>query len=325
MKSKVQIFTKHSIDELPKCGIYKITFLNKPDIVYIGEATRFGQKYPSHNGFYYRWHTHLADLRKKTHHNKRIQNIVNKYGLYIIQFEILEYIDPEKSNEYFKQRETYYTIEFAKTHEVLNATITDGSFRGYRHTEETKKYLSFLKKGKSQHPNSLIAIKEANHSRVWTNKSKSKISVAHKGKTLSDELKKKIGDTQRGQVQKNSRKIQAINADKTLMFDNALDACKFFEVSYSYMRDLCADNKLYKNYKFSYIGETDRTNIHSKKKVLGFENGELVYNFDSIEQASNNLDIPLTTLFKHLKGSRLRKYPLLKLIRKTDYEKDMGL
>lgn len=138
------------LKETDKCiygerGTYKITHIEKPELFYIGSATKIGDRIHK-RGFYSRWSCHLSDLRKNIHHSPYLQNIVNKYGLNGLRFEILkicltkeECIDHEQ-----------YLLDTLNP--PLNTLKVAYSSLGFKHTEENKKAMSEKMKGKKRGP-----------------------------------------------------------------------------------------------------------------------------------------------------------------------------
>ena len=109
--------------------IYKITNIinNK---VYIGSAIY----YASRKG------EHLSKLRRNIHHNKHLQASFNKYGEDNFKFSIIEYCNKENLIE----REQYYIDNLKPEYNCLKIAY---SSIGYKHSKETKEYLSSKFKG----------------------------------------------------------------------------------------------------------------------------------------------------------------------------------
>ena len=84
----IQQFHKETPEDLILNGVYKITAKHN-NLVYIGSAGKIN-KYKKWTGFKLRWLHHLSSLLLNKHHNKRLQNIVNKYGIEDLQFSIIE-------------------------------------------------------------------------------------------------------------------------------------------------------------------------------------------------------------------------------------------
>ena len=87
-------------------GIYKIFHETCPTRLYVGSTvkrTRF-------SGFVPRWCRHYNDLLKNNHCNKKLQRVVNKYGIAGLRFEILEAVS---DNTQIIMKEQYW-IDFLK-------------------------------------------------------------------------------------------------------------------------------------------------------------------------------------------------------------------
>lgn len=95
-----------SQEEYSSTGIYTITSKINGKI-YVGSAG-------SQLGFLGRWRMHVFELNRGTHHNKHLQNHVNKYGIDDLVFDVLEICD----NKFITGAETYWI-------NVLN-TVNEG-------------------------------------------------------------------------------------------------------------------------------------------------------------------------------------------------------
>lgn len=320
---KLEKFTKHSVQELTKCGIYEISIINKQDTFYIGQASKTTGKRPSDKGFYTRWLTHIRELENNRHHNSYLQKIVNKYGIDKIRFKIIEVVDCDCSIDFFDNLETKYIQDYEKSFVVLNFSNEAKSFKGLKHTEEAKKKMSISRKGKKQHPNTYKAIMKANIGRVKSEEERKNISKALTGKKRTEKQKQKMSEVRLGISLKSSRKVIATNENTVLLFDNAVKAAKYFDISYSHCRSWCRENKSFNGYQLSYETPTNRTNNHSYKPIIGVIDNVIVYNFESIVAVEKELMLFRTSIYTHLtKNTKLRKYPNLKLYYKEEYEKN---
>jgi group I intron endonuclease len=168
--------------------IYKINNV-LTDQFYVGSAVKWKRR---------RWE-HWSSLKSNTHHCKRLQEAWNQYGEDAFEFEIVEEVFDDKllivEDIYLQQNagqdHCYNTalstvISSATQLEVrekisnsLKSGYASGKYEhprlGKKHNDETKLLISVKRKGK--HGGS-------NHYRY--------------GKTVSEETRKKIGDTQRG-------------------------------------------------------------------------------------------------------------------------------
>lgn len=162
-----------------KSGVYKITINNR---IYIGSAVNLER----------RKNAHLYSLRRQDHCNIKMQRSYNKHKSFI--FEVLEYC----SCHDLINREQWY-IDTLRP--FFNVCQIAGSTLGIKHTEETRAYLSEIRKGKKTslgrvlsditrakisekckarglHPNFIKASVEANTGRKHSKELRDKIAAA---------------------------------------------------------------------------------------------------------------------------------------------------
>jgi group I intron endonuclease len=155
---------------MAKGGIYKILNI-KNNKFYIGSSKNLIK----------RKNQHFLFLKLNIHHNKHLQNSWNKYEPENFIFEILEICDQGD----LLIKEQYY-IDTLRPH--YNISPTAGSTSGYKHTEDTKKILSEIHKGKT--------VSEEVKKRM--SESKKGILNSSFGKKMSDETKAKISKATKG-------------------------------------------------------------------------------------------------------------------------------
>jgi len=119
-------------------GIYILQSILFPNRQYVGSCVDFNL----------RWMVHQSTLIAKKHHNAKLQNHVNKYGLSDILFLHLETC----SRENLLIREQYY-IDTLKPHFNINPIA--GSRLGSRHSARTK--LQFFRAGKKRNIHSRVS------------------------------------------------------------------------------------------------------------------------------------------------------------------------
>lgn len=102
-----KITTPAMLDQLTCSGVYKIYHIAKANIFYIGSASGNQGKKACQLGFYNRFRQHLRALEKNKHSSKYLQNVVNKYGIEGLRFEIIEVVD-STDRTYILEREQYY-------------------------------------------------------------------------------------------------------------------------------------------------------------------------------------------------------------------------
>lgn len=181
-------------------GIYKIESKIKPKRIYIGSAVNIKN----------RWRGHIKDLNNQKHGNSRLQNHFNKYGETDLIFSILttcEKDDLIKTEQYF----------IDSYNPFFNICRTAGNTLGRKHSEETKKYLSELRKiqykgetnpfyGKHHSEETKQSLREQRIGKKLTEEHKLKCSIALKGKKFSKEHRNKISISLMGHIAINKGK-----------------------------------------------------------------------------------------------------------------------
>ena len=148
--------------------IYQITNMVNGKY-YIGSAESFERRM---------WQ-HKNDLKRGAHKNPHLQASWNKHGADAFVFEVLEVV-PEGATT-FGHENTYLHVHVGKAECYNVNTDAIGMRTGIAHSEESKAKTSASRKGKAA---------GSEHYRF--------------GQTVSEEVRKKIGDTQRG-VEKSPR------------------------------------------------------------------------------------------------------------------------
>lgn len=151
--------------------IYRITNMANNKF-YIGSAESFARR---------EWQ-HKYDLKRGTHKNPRLQAAWNKYGADMFVFEILETVPEGEDQLVWEDKWLRGCVGKADCYNV-NILATAPRL-GLKLSEESKTQLSTNRKGKHA---------GEDHYRY--------------GQTVSDEVRQKIGDTQRGKPKKPGRKV----------------------------------------------------------------------------------------------------------------------
>ena len=164
-----EIVSEEDLSSIKKFGIYKISYKNK---VYIGSTTQ---------SFYIRWIQHMYEMKNFKHSNQKIMNIINKYGIDKLIFEIVEVVDNKNK---VLEREQYYIDLYDSYKKGLNCSpIAKNSTGCIRSKETLEKY--FYKKVSQYSKNgdfikSFSSMKEAS---IETNTDYITLSNACNGKT----------------------------------------------------------------------------------------------------------------------------------------------
>ena len=139
-------------------GIYKIKLHEKE---YVGSAKNIRT----------RINRHLSELRLNKHHNQKLQHEFNKHPVCKIEYEILEYVDICNLIE----REQYYIDTINPYYNICKVA---GNTTGVLHSDETKEYLSKIRKGK-----------QTSLGRILSQETKDKIAAKATGRPLHQNFK----------------------------------------------------------------------------------------------------------------------------------------
>lgn len=189
-----------------------------------------------------RWNKHIYDLRKNKHNSPKLQNAWNKYGEDIFIYKILEVVPKEEwtDNKYLTDIEQLYLDTYLP---FYNISKIAGSPLGVKHTVEAKYKMSLAKKGKP-----------------LSEETKKKISKIHKenpywkGRKHTEETKAKISKGKLGtkHQKQNSKYIyEVITPDlERVTIPCLLKFCEQHNLNYSGMRRVLKGlQKDYKSYK----------------------------------------------------------------------------
>jgi len=161
-------------------GVYQIELNEK---LYVGSTT---------SGFSKRWRNHLWYLRRGTHCNAHLQSAFNLYGEDALKFSIIEIV--ETPEEVIAVEQHYIDA----MHPEYNMCTVAGNKYGVKCSDETKRKIG-----------------EAHRGKVVSEETRSKLSIANKGKPsnrkgckLSDETRKKISEAVKG-ISEETRKRES--------------------------------------------------------------------------------------------------------------------
>lgn len=159
------------------CGIYKIeNLVNKK--VYIGSS----------KDILSRIRLHRSQLNNNIHGSTHLQHSFNKYGIKNFIFVILEICE----NDILLIREKFYIDKYnaLDRNYGYNKASNLENTSGYKWSDESRLKLSMSKKGKKIHPNTKIALIEANKKReykmdyLWTDENIKKSAEARTKKNI---------------------------------------------------------------------------------------------------------------------------------------------
>lgn len=194
-------------------AVYKITCVSNGNF-YIGSSVNL-QK---------RWYTHRLELTKGAHFNRHLQSSWNKYGKDNFKFEVLESADSQEAVLLLEQQ--YLDLHAGKDYCFNFALRVDAPMAGRTVSESMRakmrqrcgenhwnwgrklnpETIEKIRETNKKHPHHLRRhtpeeirkIAESSRGRRHTIESKKKISIAHKGKVLPQELRDRISATLSG-------------------------------------------------------------------------------------------------------------------------------
>lgn len=147
--------------------------------MYVGSAVNFSK----------RKSLHIAQLKKGSHHSKKLQNSWNKYGSKEFEFMIIESI--EKKCDLIKREQVWINF-FNSCDKGYNTVRIAGSSYGFRHTLEAKEKIKNSQKGIKKPKGFGEKIRMAHKGRVVSDEIRKKLSISHIGNTHSIETKIKM-------------------------------------------------------------------------------------------------------------------------------------
>ena len=199
---------------------------------------------------------HLWGLKKNKHANKQLQQDFLKFGNTLFQFEIIENFLVKDLN-YCVKRENYWYEELGKNYIMYNYFPPESPPMFERHhSKETRKKMSVAHKGKK-----------------LSEDHKEKLSKSHKGKIFSEKHKEKISEVKKGKNnpmfgRKHSKKSNLKNAishgaksfyvlknDKIIAkYTNQCECAKNLKLNYGNINScLHSRRKSHKGYTFQFL------------------------------------------------------------------------
>jgi len=153
--------------EKPVCGIYRISHRDS-EKSYVGQSKDIFNRWKSHSNF----------ARKKLSY---ISSALKLYGLESFRFEVIE----ECSLEELNGREVYW-ISYFNCLSPNGYNLTSGGGQGTTLSEETRNKIS-------------ESNKKAQKGKIFSKEHGQKISKALKGRTISEDWKKKLSEAAKSQ------------------------------------------------------------------------------------------------------------------------------
>ena len=244
-----------------------------------------------------RINAHKSMFRNKNHPNIHLRNSYNKYGDKYFIYLLIEKV--ENINDLLN-REQYWIDELDATNQIIAYNICPNATNmlGFRHSEETKKYLSDIAKGENG----------SFYGKHHTEESKQKISNKNSNPTPETRLKKSIAGKKTAEYlipKLTELKFKpVIQLDKDLNFIAKFESIKqAVELTNTRQADIsnCCNYKRRKANGFIWVFESEYLNEDYKSKLYGNKlltkvcqydlNNNLIKIWDSITEPSQFYNI----------------------------------
>ena len=194
---------------------------------------------------------------KKYGNNDHFTNAINYYG-----WDNFDHIVIARglTEEEAKWLEIELIREFDTTNRDKGYNITKGGegTNGYKHTEETRKNIGKIHKGKTLSEETRKKLSEAMKGKnspmkgkTHTEETRKNISEAMKGKTLSEETRKKLSESHKGKNNPSAKRIYCVELD--MYFDTVTEASEYVGCHRSNISSVLIGNrKTCKGYHWLY-------------------------------------------------------------------------
>ena len=149
-----------------------------------------------------RWYRHIYELNNNKHMNKHLQSAWDKYGESNFSFEILETLKCNSEEELRKsidEKETFYISKWNLLNREYGYNVAEGGSNGNNFAGKSEEELNEIKRKKSE------SMKGKNVGKYHSDESKKKMSESHKGeknpnygKQWDDERKQKSSEKKKG-------------------------------------------------------------------------------------------------------------------------------
>lgn len=241
---------------------------------------------------------HFRELKSNRHANKKLQHSYNKYGKDNFKFEIIEYVKDVDSLFNIEQKWLDELRPYDKCVGYNIATNTTSGMKGRKHSEETKRKFSEMRKGE----------KNCNFGKKMPREAVEKMRIKNSGensvwygrKHTPEELKNmSLGS-------KNKRPIICIETGK--IFDKISDACKDNNLDVSDILKVCnGTRKSSGGYHWAFLEDWNKNSvpedyIKSNSRYIKVYCIELEMIFETIEDAAKYLDVYPSNISETLNG-----------------------
>lgn len=216
-----------------------------------------------------------------------ISNAIFKYGHYNFSLDIIEYCN----KDIIIKREQYY-IDLLKPE--YNICKIAGSCIGYKHSEETKKLLSDISKGRKHKIEFSLNLSKTRRGIKY------KLNKVNKNKNKKREAKSET-------IKKISSRAQGVNVKIYDRLNNFIkefpsmrSAAKFVGINRTTISNIFKTGISYDDYNYKFEIKDNRIWIYNSSY-------KLIKVSKNMKETTKYYNIPLTTLFRYIKSGKLYK------------------
>jgi group I intron endonuclease len=226
--------------------------------VYIGSAVNFRNRYIGH----------LGGLKKGSHHSTLLQRFIQKYGVEVLIFDVLELTDREKRAILECEQKWIDFYEAHNSGKGFNAAPVAGSSMGVKRSAEYRHKMSTTKKGSVMSEEARRKMSTAKSRRAISEETRRKTSTALIGHVVSEEARRKMSTARRGRVVSEETRRKTSESLKGRIVSEATQQKKSIAMKGRILGPLSAETrrKLSESLKGRVVSEETRSKISAARK-----------------------------------------------------------
>ena len=181
-----------------------------------------------------RWRLDGSGYIRNDRHNTYFANAIQKYGWDNFKHEILF---ENLSKEEAEQKEIELIDYYKSTNKDCGYNIQSGGINGYVFTDDVRKYLSDIHKGKHHTEETKNKMSKSKIGHYVSEETRNKIKTANAGKTVSISTRNKMSELRKGNTLSVEHKIKISNSHKKKLLQYSKDG--IFIKEYNSVKDAC--------------------------------------------------------------------------------------
>ena len=183
-----------------------------------------------------RWRLDGSGYIRNDRHNTYFANAIQKYGWDNFKHEILfENLSKEEAEKQEIELISYYN----STNRDYGYNIQSGGTSGYIFTDDMKKHLSDIHKGKHHTEETKTKMSKSRIGHCVSEETRNKIRISNTGKTASIETRNKMSMARKGNPLSDEHKIKLSNSHKKRVLQYSKNGT--FLKEYNSVKDACLE------------------------------------------------------------------------------------